>query len=99
MFRHVVPVDDRAYSFPLSHSPVAVAAFNDSSAVEFWVEHTLGAPAVMRWFQVFGTGRPLPDGARWIGTCPRTPADLVWHLYEVYEVSSGLPVKEEDCGD
>jgi hypothetical protein len=83
MFRYVVPVDDRAYPFSLSHSPVAVAAHNDSRAVEFWVEDTSGAPAVRRWFRVFGTGHPLPDDARWVGTCQRTPAGLVWHLYEV----------------
>lgn len=83
MFRYVVPVDDKAYNFPLDHDPVAVAAFNNSTAVEFWVETTAGAPAVMRWFRAIGTGHPIPDGAKWIGTCPRTPAGLVWHLYEV----------------
>lgn len=83
MFRYVVPLDDRAYPFHLSHDPVAVAAHNDSRAVEFWVEHTHGAPAVKRWFRVFGTGHPLPEDVRWVGTCPRTPSGLVWHLYEV----------------
>jgi hypothetical protein len=85
MFRYTVPADERAHPFTLTHSPVAVAAFNDSNAVEFWVEHTTGAPAIKRWFRVFGTGHPLPDEARWIGTCARTPSGLVWHLYEVYE--------------
>lgn len=83
MFRYVVPVDDRAYVFALSHNPAAVAAFNDGSAVEFWAEDTYGEPGVKRWFQVFGTGHPLPGDAKWIGTCLRTPSGLVWHLYEV----------------
>ena len=83
MFRYVVPVDDDAHTFALSHSPVAVAAQDDGRAVEFWAEHTQSAPAVKRWFQVFGTGQPLPGDARWAGTCPRTPDGIVWHLYEV----------------
>lgn len=81
MFRYVVSVDDQPHIIPLSHSPVAVAAIGPHS-VEFWVEHTEGAPQIKRAFQVFGTGQPLPDDARWVGTCARTTAGLVWHLYE-----------------
>jgi hypothetical protein len=83
MFRYVVPIDGNAFAFALSHNPAAVAAQDDSRAVEFWAEHTEGAPAVKRWFQVWGTGVPLSEDARWTGTCQRTPAGLVWHLYEV----------------
>lgn len=82
MYRYVVPIDDQPHVFPLDHSPVAVAA-SGAFSVEFWCEHTEGAPPVKRAFQVFGTGQPLPDDARWVGTCPRVEAGLVWHLYEV----------------
>ena len=27
--------------------------------------------------------QPLPNGARYVGTCPRTPEGPVWHLYEI----------------
>lgn len=86
MFRYVVPVDDQPHVIPLSHSPVAVAAVHDPLgvfSVELWAEHTEGAPQVRRTFQVFGTGHPLPDDARWAGTCARTAEGLVWHLYEI----------------
>ena len=83
MFRYEVPIDDDSHIFDLSHSPVAVAAPSDSGPVEFWCEHTDDASVVTRAFQVFGTGHRLPDGAKWIGTCPRTRGGLVWHLYEV----------------
>jgi hypothetical protein len=82
MFRYVVSVDDEPHVVPLSHSPVAVAAIGAWS-VEFWAEHTEDAPQVNRAFQVFGTGHPLPDDARWVGTCARTAGGLVWHLYEI----------------
>ncbi len=82
MFRYVVSIDDQPHVIPLSHNPVAVAAIGNFS-VEFWAEHTESAPQIYRAFQVFGTGHPLPENARWIGTCARTADGLVWHLYEV----------------
>jgi hypothetical protein len=83
MFRYTVPIDDEAHVIPLSHSPVAVA-FTSSGwhdpLVEFWAER---APEVKRAFRVFGTGHPLPAGAKHVGTCPRTPQGLVFHLFEL----------------
>lgn len=86
MFRYVVLIDDQAHVIALSHSPVAVAV-STAWSVEFWCEHTEGAPQGKRAFQVFGTGHPLPDDAQWIGTCPRTPDGLVWHLYELRDTT------------
>lgn len=82
MYRYVVSVDDQPHVVRLSHSPVAVAALGAWS-VEFWAEHTEGASQTERAFQVFGTGHPLPEDARWVGTCARTESGLVWHLYQV----------------
>jgi hypothetical protein len=80
MFRYEIPVDDRAHEFKLTGSPVAVAT-PDLGTVEFWAEHD-GAASATRAFRVFATGQPLPDGARWAGTCPRIRG-IVWHLYEL----------------
>lgn len=82
MFRYVVPVDDQPHVVKLTGDPVAVAAIGAWS-VEFWAEHDDQGGYSDRAFQVFGTGHPLPDGARWIGTCPRTETGLVWHLMEM----------------
>jgi hypothetical protein len=82
MFRYVVPVDDERHAFSLTGDPVAFASAGNDK-VEFWAEHDdshNGMPS--RAFQIFGTGQPLPDSVHWIGTCPRTPDGLVWHLYE-----------------
>lgn len=95
MFRYVVPVDDAPHLFRLTHSPVAVAAAGGEHgqflSVEFWAECTEGAPPLKRAFQVFGTGDPLPEDARWAGTCARTAADEVWHLYELPAASPPFP--------
>lgn len=82
MFRYVIPVDDRPHWVSLTHDPVAVAAPADDR-VEFWAENDPRAEASDRAFLVVGTGHPIPDGARWAGTPPRTALGLVWHLYEV----------------
>ena len=81
MFRYVVPVDDGSYEVRLTGEPFKVAAA-DVDRIEFWAEHDDDAGESDRWFRAFGTGQPLPPGARWIGTCNRI-SGLVWHLYEV----------------
>jgi hypothetical protein len=83
MYRYVVPVDDQPHTLTLTGDPVAVAATPDSRGVEFWAEHSDHAGRTDRAFLVVGTGHPIPDGAQWVGTCPRTALGLVWHLYEV----------------
>jgi hypothetical protein len=83
MFRYAVPVDGEPHLVSLMGSPVHVANGATLDEVEFWAEHVSGAPEVARAFQVFGTGHPLPPGARHVGTCPRTPEGIVWHLFEI----------------
>ncbi len=84
MYRYEVPIDDQAHIFALTGGPVAVAASSNEGPVEFWAEHDWRKePGKPRAFQVFGTGHPLPESARWAGTCQRTASGLVWHLYEV----------------
>lgn len=85
MFRYEVPVDDRPHPVRLSGDPVAAACTVTgwTVLVEFWAECDESVPQVTRSFQVFGTGHPLPPGARWAGTCPRTPGGLVFHLFEL----------------
>lgn len=81
MFRYEVPVDGQPHEHLLASDPVAVAA-PVLECVEFWAEQDPEVVPARRVFQVFGTGHPLPDGARWVGTCPRI-GGLVWHLYEL----------------
>jgi len=84
VYRYQVPVDDQPHTFKVAGMPLRVAASGDARTVEFWIEDDDQFPAVTRRaFQVFGTGQPLPDIAKWRGTCERHPLGLVWHLYEV----------------
>lgn len=85
-----LPVADNPTTIKLMGDPLHVAASrlgvgpNAQHTVEFWAEGNFcGEGERERAFQVFGTGHPLPEGARYWGTAPRTPEGLVWHLYEV----------------
>lgn len=89
IFRHYVVAGGRAKSFELTGSPLHVEArrlgvgMQAPHLVDFWVEHDDDLPAATRTFQVFGTGHPLPPGARYVGSTARTADGFVWHLYEL----------------
>ena len=87
MFRYEVPVDDAVHLLPLTSDPVAVAIGGSNAygyVMEFWAEHDdREQVGRVRAFRVFGTGHLLPEGARWVGTCPRMSSGFVFHLYEV----------------
>jgi hypothetical protein len=87
MFRYEIPIDDWDHAVALTGDPVGAAAAAGPFGVEFWAEHTDGAPEHHRLYHVFGTGHLLPDGAKWIGTCPRTEDGFVWHLFDVTAVT------------
>ena len=82
VFRYIVPVDDRPHVINLTGDPLYVNVTEMIDEVEFWAEHDMGAPEYPATFQVFGTGHPLPDDARYVGTCPRVRG-LVWYLYRL----------------
>lgn len=93
MLRHRVTVNGHPHTFKLGHSPVHVEAsrlgvsHQAPHAVDFWAEdesddHGELDTRITRTFQVFGTGHPLPEDARWRGTA-RADDGLVWHLYEL----------------
>lgn len=67
----------------LNGDPVAFGALPGSVGVEFWAEHDDAKPEELRTFVIVGTGHPIPDGATYVGTAPRTREGLVWHLYEL----------------
>ena len=83
IFRYTVPVDDQPHVIHLTGDPLHVANGVTLDEVEFWAEHDMDAPEYPAAFQVVGTGHPLPDGALYVGTAPRTREGLVWHLYRL----------------
>lgn len=86
IFRHEVPVDDRAHVFELHGDPLAVAC-RRTNTVEFWALHDDDGPGLKRWFRVAGTGQPVePRRGRRLhwGTAVAPGGQLVWHLVEVW---------------
>jgi hypothetical protein len=82
VYRYVVPVNDAAHDIELT-GPIVHVASRDHRLVEFWAIAGENEPMV-RTFQVFGTGGPLPYNAAYIGTTLAASQDqLVWHLFEL----------------
>lgn len=79
VFRYEVPVDDKWHKISLTSAPVHVAG--DVNMVEFWAESLDNILATDKYFIVVGTGHPVPQGGRYVGTCPRLPNGIVWHLF------------------
>jgi hypothetical protein len=86
IFRYEVPVDDEWHGVDLSGEVLHVDS-RHPQVVEFWALHS-GGPTVRRWFRVFGTGHPLPEGRlHHRGTAVAPGGHLVWHLVEGPEAS------------
>lgn len=94
MFRYSVPIDGEPHTIELTNCPTETAVVAAAGGVvEFWAENFDREPVFKRTYQVFGTGHPLPPDANHVGTCPRTPEGLVWHLFELARLRVGRPVE------
>ena len=95
VLRWTVPVDDQPWR--IGTGPVVlVACRNDERiargeprSVEVWTDETLHDdwPEVdtsgWRRAQVYGTGQPVPAGAKHLGSALDAGGRLVWHLFTV----------------
>lgn len=80
--RYEVPVDDQAHDIELS-GPIMHVDCRNPALVEIWAMTGVQQPMI-RIFQVFGTGQPLPDNAAHIGTAlAGRGGAMVWHLFEL----------------
>jgi hypothetical protein len=86
IFKYTVPVDDRTHSFELNGPDavvhVASQTGDTNDGVQMWVEYDRSAfHRGMRHFRVIGTGHPIEQNERYIGTAMCPP--FVWHVVEV----------------
>lgn len=81
IYRYVVDVDDQWHAHDLT-GPVVHVATRHPDVVEFWAVHTEGAAVVERRFRVYGTGQPITEPSRHVGTVLAAGGALVWHLME-----------------
>lgn len=80
IYRYTVPVDDQWHTLKLDGAIHHVAA-RQPDTIEIWALHTGGEFAFDRHLRVFGTGQPMDDECRYVGTALAT-GGLVWHLME-----------------
>lgn len=82
IFKYAIPVDDQWHEVPapLPVRVVHVASQGLPDTVFVWAE--VNPPVTdtsTRRMRVFGTGRPIPDSACYVGTAQIDP--FVWHVY------------------
>lgn len=80
-----IPVDDKAHQG--GDTPVYVMCQDQGTydTVQLWtLDH--GEPVQNNLYQVFATGQPIPDGAKYVGTAPAMGGNLIWHLFDVTDV-------------
>lgn len=85
IYKYTVPVDDRVHGVTLDAGVkiLHVDCTGNYAMVEFWALHDdTQTETEERWFQVVGTGHPLPPDAAYVGSVV-TSVGLVWHLMEV----------------
>lgn len=82
IFRYTIPDDGQEHTVRLTSEPLHVSTGQLIDEVDFWAEHDDDALEYPATFQVVGTGHPIPQGAAYTGTCPRTRG-LVLHLYRI----------------
>lgn len=85
IYKYTVPVDDQMHSFELGwfDSVVHVGSQTGDTydGVQMWVEVHRTGPKAGRRFRVIGTGQPIEDNERYIGSAMCPP--FVWHVVEI----------------
>lgn len=82
VWKYALPIGGTfAVSMPADAQPVAVQLQGGKGWM--WALGSPDAPRAYRHFKIFGTGHPIPDGARHVGTFQELGGALVWHLFEV----------------
>ncbi|GGM53456.1 hypothetical protein ACFFX1_54890 [Dactylosporangium sucinum] len=83
VLRHTIPVDDAWHDMQLP-GPIVHVATRHPYAVEVWTLHADTQPdtAETRMLRVYGTGQPITEPVRHIGTAIMPGGAFVWHLME-----------------
>jgi len=81
IYRYEVDIDDQWHTHDLT-GPVVHVDSRRLDVVEFWAVHTEGLPVAERRFRVYGTGQPITEPCRHVGTVITAGGALVWHLME-----------------
>jgi hypothetical protein len=88
-----VPVDDTTHRIG-GGQIVHVGCQYASDVVTVWTVEPRRGATTRRRVQVFNTGHPLPYFAEHVGTAMAANGALVWHLFELPEVTPVLPPED-----
>ena len=81
-----IAVDDKEHAFELpSMARVVHVACQDQkirARVEAWLLVEPSYPNETRKFRAYGTGQPIAEPSKYLGTALTDKGEFVWHLFE-----------------
>lgn len=81
VLKFTLPVDDNVHTINMPDSGTILLGVQQRLDVVCLWEIDGGRPWRCRRLRVFGTGQPIPDDARYVGSTQAGP--LVWHVFEM----------------
>jgi hypothetical protein len=93
VYKFVVPVNDQPTRVTVPVAGVVLrAGFQDRvDEVVVWVWGDHDGDTRVAWWQVYGTGQPIPPGWVPVGTAQEPHVPLVCHVFEAPEHTVGAP--------
>lgn len=85
VWKYPVELRDGPWSFTMPES-AKVVHFASFGGLQLWAEGYPEQAKAERWFQIVGTGHPVPANGIHRGTV--IESRLVWHLYELEQESA-----------
>jgi hypothetical protein len=89
VWRYAVVPAPAVIEIPTPGDAKVLAIGPSREGLSVWIEVEPDAPKSITSLYVIGTGWPVPESARHVGT-HTTVGGFVWHLYVPDEVSDGL---------
>ncbi len=80
IWKYPIPIGETV-KIEATCNPVHVDLDPATGAPCVWMLAVPGAPTVPRIFEVYGTGTPVPDHARHVGSV--RDGGFMWHVFEV----------------
>lgn len=90
IWKYTLPLDEGAYhkvTMPDGAAEIHVAAQDGNPCV--WAMVSPEAPPRTAYFEIIGTGRPVPDNSIYLGTAHTPP--YVWHVFALRKPGPNWP--------
>lgn len=82
IWKYTLAITDAVQNVPMPRNPNIVRFDMQNGVPCVWALVESHNPVETHSFRVFGTGHPIPEDSRYVGTCK--DGGYVWHLFAVF---------------